>query len=301
MPDGTWSGNIFDFYRKVYSKLTSDLKIPFKLEEGQRKQDTPVHTALREALVNCLVHADYSERLPVLVVKRPDMFGFRNPGLSRIPLPDVLSGGLSDCRNRTLHQMFLLVGLGERAGSGLPKIVSGWKSVNWKAPKLWEKETPPQTLLELSTASLIPDEIREIFEVLFGQEFEHLSDFEQLIVAAAATEGWIDHERACQLTTKHPRDVTLTLPRLESKGFLQAKGEQRQKTYCIPGFGAPGPDDVFSQRPSNADMSSEKSSSYIGSSFLDKNDNSLDNNNSNDDKSSRDGFGRLTTYILIIP
>ena len=95
-------------------------------------------------------------------------------------------------------------GLRERADSGLPKIVSGWKSVNWKAPKLWEKETPPQTLLEPSMASLIPDEIREIFEVLFGQEFEHLSDFEQLIVAAAATEGWIDHERACQLTTKHP-------------------------------------------------------------------------------------------------
>ncbi|MEK6293733.1 MAG: RNA-binding domain-containing protein [Paraburkholderia tropica] len=27
--DGTWSGNLFDFYRKVLAKLTADLKIPF--------------------------------------------------------------------------------------------------------------------------------------------------------------------------------------------------------------------------------------------------------------------------------
>ena len=35
-------------------------------------------------------------------------------------------GGESDCRNRTLHKLFLLIGLGERAGSGLPKIRHGW-------------------------------------------------------------------------------------------------------------------------------------------------------------------------------
>lgn len=79
--DGKWSGNIFDFYRKVYLKLTADLKVPFKLEKGERQDETPVHVALREALANVLVHADYSDRASVLVVKRPDMFGFRNPGL----------------------------------------------------------------------------------------------------------------------------------------------------------------------------------------------------------------------------
>src|SRR5690554_2007302 len=100
VPDGTWSGNLFDFYRKVYNKLISDLKIPFHIENGQRKSQTPVHTALREALVNCIVHADYSERVSVLVVKRPDLFGFRNPGLSRIAITEVLRGGTSDCRNR---------------------------------------------------------------------------------------------------------------------------------------------------------------------------------------------------------
>ncbi|EGK4119505.1 AAA family ATPase [Escherichia coli] len=245
-PDGTWSGNLFDFYRKVYQKLVADLKVPFTLEEGQRRTDTPVHIALREALVNTLVHADFTDRVSVLVVKRPDMFGFRNPGLMRLPLEDVIAGGVSDCRNRLLHQMFLLIGLGERAGSGMPKIFSGWRSTNWRMPRLRENPVPAQTILELPTASLIPQHVLDDLHQRFGESFDQLDDFEQVIIATAAIEGWVNHERACQLTTRHSREVTLTLPRLEGKGFLVAGGEQKNKYYTLPGVSVMTPDEVFS-------------------------------------------------------
>ena len=166
VPDGTWTGNLFEFYRRVYRKLVADLKVPFSLKDGQRQDDTPVHVALREALVNTLVHADYTGRVSVLVVKRPDMFGFRNPGLLRLPVEQVIRGGESDCRNRILHQMFLLIGLGERGGSGMPKIYSGWQSCHWRQPLLREKDMPEQTLLELHMLDLLPpavlDALREI-------------------------------------------------------------------------------------------------------------------------------------------
>lgn len=32
---GDWSGNLFDFYFRVYNKLIKDIKIPFKLEGGE--------------------------------------------------------------------------------------------------------------------------------------------------------------------------------------------------------------------------------------------------------------------------
>jgi len=48
--DGSWSGNLYDFYRLAIRKLTSDLKVPFILEGDRRKDDTPVHESLREAL-----------------------------------------------------------------------------------------------------------------------------------------------------------------------------------------------------------------------------------------------------------
>ena len=46
--------------------------------------------------------------------------------MMRVPPEQAMLGGESDCRNRTLHKLFLLIGLGERAGSGLPKIRHGW-------------------------------------------------------------------------------------------------------------------------------------------------------------------------------
>lgn len=248
-PDGTWSGNIFDFYRRTYRKLISDLKVPFELQGGTRLDNTKAHEAIREALVNTLVHADYSGRSSILVVKRPDLFGFRNPGLMRVPPEIAIKGGESDCRNRRVHQMFLMIGAGERAGSGIPKIISGWKWANWRTPKLYEKLEPSeQTLLELSTTSLIPTHVTELLEVLFGNRFHQLDDFERMIVVTAAIEGWINHERACQLTSKHSRDVTLSLPKLVSKGFLVANGEKREKSYSLPGMEPPNPEEVFSNR-----------------------------------------------------
>ena len=63
----------------MYRKLVADLKVPFGLKDGQRQDDTPVHVALREALVTRWCHADYTGRVSVLVVKRPDMFAFETP------------------------------------------------------------------------------------------------------------------------------------------------------------------------------------------------------------------------------
>jgi predicted HTH transcriptional regulator len=149
VPDGSWSGNLYDFYRKVIRKLTADLKVPFVLKGDTRIDDTPVHQALREALVNTLIHADYSDRASVLVIKQPSGFVFRNPGTMRVPAETALHGGASDCRNRTLHQLFLLINLGERAGSGLPKIRAGWEAEG-HAMKLWDTFEPfDQTKLEM--------------------------------------------------------------------------------------------------------------------------------------------------------
>ncbi|TXT40505.1 MAG: putative transcriptional regulator [Comamonadaceae bacterium] len=150
VPDGAWSGNLYDFFRRVIRKLTEDLKVPFVLQGGERVDDTPVHQALREALVNTLIHADYTGRASVLVVKQPSGFVFRNPGMMRVPVAQALAGGASDCRNRTLHQMFLFINLGERAGSGLPKIRSGWEDMG-NAVRLADSFEPfEQTTLEMN-------------------------------------------------------------------------------------------------------------------------------------------------------
>lgn len=266
VPDGTWSGNVFDFYRRVYRKLVADLKVPFELKGGQRQEDTPVHVALREALVNALVHADYTGRVSVLVVKRPDMFGFRNPGGLRLPLEQVIQGGESDCRNRLMHQMFLMIGLGERAGSGIPKIYSGWKSQHWRQPLLREKDEPEQTLLELHMLDLLPESVVAELRGRFGPAFDALERTERLILATACIEQVVNHTRLAEISDLHPHDLSLSLARLEREGMLQSVGQSRGKVYHLPGARPISPDDVFAGPPTSGqrDVSSVHSDGSSG-------------------------------------
>ena len=244
--DGKWSGNLYDFYRKVYLKLTADLKVPFSLEKGERKDETPVHVALREALANVLVHADYSDRASVLVVKRPDMFGFRNPGLMRIPPEIAIRGGEHDCRNRTLHKMFRLVGVGEQAGSGIPKIYNGWAEQHWRAPALYERLEPyNQTLLELRMVDLLPDDLLAGLRKRFGQPFEALDRNGRLTLAAAASEQTITHGRVIEMTGLHSFDATRLLQTMVREGFLESHNPGRGAVYCLPGAALPKPEEVF--------------------------------------------------------
>lgn len=237
-PDGTWSGNLYDFYRAVIQRLFRDLKVPFQLESTERDDETPVHKALREALVNAIVHADYSARISILVVKAPDYFGFRNPGKMRIPIEMALEGGHSDCRNRSLQKMFSLIGLGEQAGSGIPRVLENWNSVHFRAPELWESDDPEATLMRLRMVSLLPDEVLEGLRERFGATFDGLEENERLAVATAQIEGFVTNQRMQQLSRLHPRDLTVLLRKLEEGGFLVHDGQGRGTTYRVAGIGA---------------------------------------------------------------
>ena len=115
---GDWTGNLFDFFFRVYGKLVKDLKIPFKLEGITRIDDTPVHKALREALANCLVNTDFYFQRGIVIRKDAESIIMENPGSIRTGKAQMLKGGISDPRNKALMKMFNLIGIGERAGSG---------------------------------------------------------------------------------------------------------------------------------------------------------------------------------------
>jgi predicted HTH transcriptional regulator len=231
VPDGSWSGNLYDFFRKVYQKLVVDLKAPFQLKDGQRVDDTPVHEALREALANTLVHADFSGRVSVKVVKRPDMFGFSNPGLMRIPREVAVRGGSSDCRNRKLQTMFRLVGYGDHAGSGLPKIYQNWAGQHWRTPVLAESFDLEQTHMELRMISLLPVDVVSALKNQLGDSFQELTELARIALVTASVEGVVNHSRLREISTLHSADITKILIGLVRDGFLVSRGSGRGTVY----------------------------------------------------------------------
>ncbi|MDR2571723.1 MAG: putative DNA binding domain-containing protein [Oscillospiraceae bacterium] len=146
---GEWSGNLYDFYCRVAGRITQNVKRPFALEGMTRIDDTPVHKALREALANSLIHANYYDRLGLVIHKWPQSITIANPGSLRISANDAVSGGFSDPRNITLLKMFNLINIGDRAGTGLATIYAVWKNEGWMKPALTEQFYPDRTVLTL--------------------------------------------------------------------------------------------------------------------------------------------------------
>ena len=232
--DGNWSGNLFEFTQKVYRKLTADLKIPFKLKDSfQRVDETHTHEAVREALVNTLIHANYQGRLGILIVKHPKGFSFRNSGLLRISKEDLFSGGKSDCRNKVLQKMFQYIGMGEQAGSGYPKILRAWMEQHWQYPNVEEDRLYETTTLFMPTISLFPDDIQDALSEKYAEAYISLEQNFRLALILAYVEGTVSNSRLSAIASIHPADATKILRRLVEKGLLLPDGIGRGTVYAL--------------------------------------------------------------------
>lgn len=150
--DGTWSGNVYDFFWKVSARVTDELPRPFELGPDMvRRDDTPMHKAVRELVANALIHADYLGRRGVTILRYPDRVETTNPGRMLVPPEVALCGGVSDTRNECLLQMFALVGACERMGSGFDAIRAACSWAGVPLPSVEESLAPDQTRVVLQT------------------------------------------------------------------------------------------------------------------------------------------------------
>lgn len=158
-PDGTWEANLFQFFQRSWLKLTSDLKVPRSLKAMQCTDATPVHVALREAVVNALVHTDYGTPGGIVFERYPERFLMENPGTLMVSQEQLRRGGVSQCRNRSLQRMFMLIGGCDQAGAGYRRIQAGWRSQIWEDPRLSTQEQPNRVRLDLVMRSVLPEHL----------------------------------------------------------------------------------------------------------------------------------------------
>lgn len=131
--------------------------------------------------------------------------------------------------------MFRYIGLGEQAGSGIPKIYSAWRGQSWRTPVLREKTEPPDfTILELRTVNLLPREVLESLERRFGDRFGRLDETQRLALVTVAIEGEVTHGRLKSMVSDHPSDISKHLAALVREGFLTSHGIGRAMRYFFP-------------------------------------------------------------------
>ena len=233
-PDGTWEANLFQFYRRVYNRLITILPRPFRLEQGIRQDDLPTHVAIREALVNTLIHCDYSEKGSIVIEQRRNKLLFRNPGTLLISRNQYYNGGESICRNKSLQKMFMMIGFSEKAGSGVNKIMQGWQTASWTSPYVNELSRPDRVELILPLVSLFPEDVHKALIQSFGSgRINSLKQESLLTLATCFAEGSTNNDRLQHLLNMHPSDITGMLRTLCTDGFLISDGKGRGTTYQV--------------------------------------------------------------------
>ena len=237
--DGKWVPNLFNFYYRVYPRLVKDIDAPFKLDKtATRLEETHVHEALREALVNSLIHADHQSTRPINIVKRVDAFIFTNPGRLRIPREQLYQGGISDPRNPNLQKMFQMLGLGEKAGSGFQKILRAWREQHWMIPLVAENLSLELTRVWLPVASMIPEDVERELRSVVGEAYSSLDELGRVILMLAHRFGEVGNEDIQHYRTEHPRDIGVRLSHLVVAGWLKKNGHGRGTRYRWPMVGS---------------------------------------------------------------
>ena len=96
--------------------------------------------AVREAIINAVAHADYSQRgAPIRVAVFDDRLEVENPGLLPFGLTlDDLPLGVSKLRNRTIGRVLHELGLVEQWGSGVQRMISACRDSGLNPP-VWDE------------------------------------------------------------------------------------------------------------------------------------------------------------------
>ncbi len=233
---GDWTGNLFDFFFRVNSKLVKDLKIPFKLEGITRIDDTPVHRAMREALANCLTNTDFFVPRGVVIRKNTDRIIMENPGYIRTGKDQMLKGGISDPRNKALMKMFNIIGIGERAGSGVPDIYDVWKTQGWETPVVEEQYNPDRTILTLSFVQVGNIENQEDLKYqgdTLNDTLEQNDTLETSILEQIKKNPRSKQIELAEITGSSIATIKRTMKKMTEQGIIQREGGKRNGIWII--------------------------------------------------------------------
>ncbi|WP_079475580.1 RNA-binding domain-containing protein [Marinococcus halophilus] len=211
--------NLYNFFFIVLEKLKLTTNQDFSLDEDlSRTSNQETEVALREALANSIIHADYQQNLAVKITYYNDHYEFENPGKMRISVEEFAMGGSSFPRNSIIEQLFRIIGYVERSGSGGKKIFQAAKSKDYKTPDI--EQSSNATLLRFWKVDTI-------------QAFPSLSQEEQEILTLLKRNKVMNAKELEKSTGLNKSKIINTLNELRNKELVIREGKGRATTYLF--------------------------------------------------------------------
>lgn len=135
--------------------------------------------------------------------------------------------------------MFNMIGIGERAGSGVPDIYAVWESQGWVVPKVEEQHNPDRTLLTLSfearnEANEVRNEARnEVINARLASFTEAKRKKALLIISEIMSDEYITIQRIADNTGITKSTVDRYIADLKDIGVIIREGSTKSGYWKI--------------------------------------------------------------------
>ncbi len=225
-----FSGSLMKQMNDVYEFIDFRNQIHSTIDKLMRRdvRDYP-EIALREALLNLLVHRDYSFSASAFINIYENRIEFVSVGglLPGIDLEDVMMG-ISVCRNQNLANVFYRLQLIEAYGTGMSKIMNAYKDVDEKPIIETTKNAFKIILPNRNSESKIKEETFR-----YDQVDNYLNKREQKVMEFVQKYGEIVNDDVSKLLGVSTATASRVIRSLVERNLLKKDGKARNTKYTI--------------------------------------------------------------------
>lgn len=192
--------------------------------------------AIREALLNLLVHRDYSFSASALISIYADRIEFISIGglMPGIDLEDIMIG-ISVCRNQNLANVFYRLHLIEAYGTGIGKIMRAYEGMEERptieTTKNAFKIILPNINAKYETGNASVPKAESIVSSVTGVE-KSLSD-EEKVLEYTRSHGIITRNDVIELLGVSTSTASRIIRRMVKNNLLKQNGKARRTNYTI--------------------------------------------------------------------
>lgn len=220
--------DFIDFRNQIHATIEKLYRIDIR--------DYP-EIAVREALLNLLVHRDYSFSASALISIYADRIEFVSVGglVPGIDLEDIMAG-ISICRNQDLANVFYRLQLIEAYGTGMAKIMKAYEGMA-KKPLIETTRNTFKIILPNRNAENGAADISILeMESVKGMDAEkekRVDEREQQILEYAKNHNFLTKNDVVDLLAVSPSTATRLIRGLIKRGLLKCNGQARSTYYTI--------------------------------------------------------------------
>lgn len=225
-------GSLLSVLFRAMDAVRADLPQGFVLQEGdiQAKATGLPSGALREAIVNALMHRSYRVNRPTQIIRYDNRLEIINAGYSLKPEDELGQPG-SQPRNPLLADIFHELNLAEEKGTGIRRMQKLMQDAHLAAPTFESNRAANTFTARFLLHHFLGDE--DLAWLARYKSFR-LDDNQQKALVFLRETGAVDNTVFRQLSGMDTLRASADLRKMRQKGLISPKGKGTA-TYYVPG------------------------------------------------------------------